>query len=32
MFIGFEHMSNDLKFEEVNYEFGIESFLRVYLG
>jgi hypothetical protein len=28
LFIGFKHMSNDSKFEEVNYEFGISSFLR----
>jgi hypothetical protein len=31
LFIGFEHMSNEQKVEEVNYEFGIGSFLRVYL-
>jgi hypothetical protein len=28
MFIGFERMSNDWKVEEVNYKFGITSFLR----
>jgi hypothetical protein len=26
LFIGFEHMSNEWKFEKVNYEFGIGSF------
>jgi hypothetical protein len=31
LFIGFEHMSNDWKVEKVNYEFGIESSLRLYL-
>jgi hypothetical protein len=31
LFIGLEHMSNDWKFEEVNYEFGVGSFLRSYL-
>jgi hypothetical protein len=30
-FIGFEHMSNDSKVEKANYEFGVESFLRLYL-
>jgi hypothetical protein len=28
LFIEFERMSNDWKVEEVNYEFGIKSFLR----
>jgi hypothetical protein len=28
IFIGFEHMSNDWKAEEVSYEYGITSFLR----
>jgi hypothetical protein len=31
LFIRFEHMSNNWKVEEVNYEFGIGSFLRLYL-
>jgi hypothetical protein len=31
LFIGFEHTSNELKVEKVNYEFGILSFLRFYL-
>jgi hypothetical protein len=31
LFIGFEHMSNEWKVEKVNYDFGIESFLRFYL-
>jgi hypothetical protein len=31
LFIGFEHMSNEWKVEEVSYEFGIWSFLRLYL-
>jgi hypothetical protein len=31
LFIGFESMSNDWKIEKVNYEFGIVSFLRLYL-
>jgi hypothetical protein len=30
-FIRFERMSNDWKVEKVNYEFGIGSFLRLYL-
>jgi hypothetical protein len=30
LFIVFEHMSNDWKIEEVNYEFDIESFMRLY--
>jgi hypothetical protein len=28
LFIRFEHMSKDWKFEKVNYKFGITSFLR----
>jgi hypothetical protein len=28
LFIRFEHISNDWKVDEVNYEFGITSFLR----
>jgi hypothetical protein len=28
LFIGFEHRNNESKVEEVNYEFGIASFLR----
>jgi hypothetical protein len=32
LFIRFERMSNDWKVEEVNYEFGIGSFLRLYLN
>jgi hypothetical protein len=32
LFFGFEHVSNEWKVEEVNYEFGIGSFLRLYLG
>jgi hypothetical protein len=32
LFIGFEHMSNEWKVEEVNNEFGIGSFLRLYLN
>jgi hypothetical protein len=31
LYIRFELMSNNWKVEEVNYEFGIESFLRLYL-
>jgi hypothetical protein len=31
LLIRFEHMSNDWKVEEVNYEFGIGCFLRLYL-
>jgi hypothetical protein len=31
LFIRFERINNDWKFEEVNYEFGIGSFLRLYL-
>jgi hypothetical protein len=31
LFIRFEHMSNECKVEKVNYEFGIGSFLRLYL-
>jgi hypothetical protein len=31
LFIGFEHISNACKVEKVNYEFGILSFLRLYL-
>jgi hypothetical protein len=31
LFIRFESMSNDWKIEKVNYEFGIVSFLRLYL-
>jgi hypothetical protein len=31
LFIGFEHMSNEWKVEEVNYEFVIGSFLRLYM-
>jgi hypothetical protein len=30
LFIRFEHMSNEWKVEEVIYEFGIGSFLRLY--
>jgi hypothetical protein len=32
LFIGFDHISNDWKVEKVNYEFDIESYLRLYLG
>jgi hypothetical protein len=31
LFIGFERMTNGWKVEKVNYEFGIESFLILYL-
>jgi hypothetical protein len=31
LFIGFERMSNAWKDEKVNYEFGIGSFLRLYM-
>jgi hypothetical protein len=31
LLIVFEHMSNEWKFENVNYEFGIVNFLRLYL-
>jgi hypothetical protein len=31
LFIGFECMSNDWKFDKLNYEFGIGNFLRLYL-
>jgi hypothetical protein len=31
LFIICEHMSNDWKVEELNYEFSIASFLRLYL-
>jgi hypothetical protein len=31
LFIRFERMSNDWKVEKVSYEFGIGSFLRLYL-
>jgi hypothetical protein len=31
LFIGFEHISNEWKFEKVNYKFGIASFLRLHL-
>jgi hypothetical protein len=31
LFIRLEHMSNEWKVENVNYEFGIASFLRLYL-
>jgi hypothetical protein len=32
LFIGFEHMSNYWKVEKVSYEFGVGSFLRLYLN
>jgi hypothetical protein len=31
LFIGFEHMGNEWKVEKVSYEFGIVSFLILYL-
>jgi hypothetical protein len=31
LFIKFEYMSNEWKVEKANYEFGIASFLRLYL-
>jgi hypothetical protein len=31
LFIGFEHMCNEWKVEKVSYEFGVASFLRLYL-
>jgi hypothetical protein len=31
LFIGFEHMGNEWKVEKVSYEFGIASFLILYL-
>jgi hypothetical protein len=31
LFIGFKHTSDDWKVEKANYEFGIASFLRLYL-
>jgi hypothetical protein len=31
LFIRFERMSNEWKVDKVNYEFGIGSFLRLYL-
>jgi hypothetical protein len=31
LFIGFKDMINDWKVEEVNYKFGIGSFLRLYM-
>jgi hypothetical protein len=31
LFIRFEHTRNDWKVEKVSYEFGIASFLRLYL-
>jgi hypothetical protein len=31
LFMGFERISNEWKVEKVSYEFGIVSFLRLYL-